>query len=60
MSVLPQTLLALVSSHLVSLSFFTAWHKGLLLGVRFYLVYERFCRLESWNIMSWDDNGSIF
>jgi hypothetical protein len=33
MSVLPQTLFAFVSGHLMSFSFFTAWHRGLLLNV---------------------------
>src|SRR5665647_1437167 len=59
MSVLPQTFFTFVSGHFMSFSFFTAWHRVLFLNVLFYFGYKRFCRLESWYIMSRNNNSSI-
>ncbi len=50
MSILPQALLTLVGSHLVSFTFLSARHnKILLLHIGFHLANESFRRLESRN-----------
>lgn len=64
MSVLTQAFFPLVGSHLVSLSFFTAWHdvmfkKLLCFNRGFYLVNEGFCWLECRNVVSGDDDSSV-
>jgi len=47
MPVFPQTLLAFVRSHLVSLSLFTAWHDySLLFNIRLDFVDESLGRLK--------------
>ena len=59
MPVLPQTLFAFVGSHLMSFSFFTAWHGKLLLNVRLNFCDKRFCRFKGRNIMCRDYDGCI-
>jgi hypothetical protein len=65
MSVLSQAFFALVSRHLMSFSFLSAGHLKLILKmlfnlyVAFYFTNECFSRLESWNIVSRNNNGRV-
>ena len=64
MSILTQAFFPLVGSHLVSLSFFTAWHdvmfkKLLCFNRGFHLVNEGLCGFECRNVVSGDDDGGV-
>ena len=60
MSILPQTLLTLVSSHLMSFSFLSARHNYYtLLHVCLYFANKSSCWLESRNRMLGNDDGSV-
>ena len=60
MSILPQTLLAFVGSHLMSFSFLSAWHnKETLLYVGLDFANKSFSRLESRDRMLGNNDGGI-